>query len=634
MKKFTLSISFAIFFATIAHAGPDISWQSSTAKALKKIISIKKSLSVSSFKPQNGDLVVGYLDPNEIVTISGDYSLDGDILIVNNGILNIDSADFKINGDIRILGHGQMNVTGGTFTVVQEYIYEHDAFALESGELNFHGVTFQSSGQSWSNAFIDSAYYSLENCQIEKGFITTALLGNARAKIADTQVPGEFLCFSNTDLQIKNSDLLLIWLVLPDESSVDMSLPADTLISHWTFSATEPEISGIPYTMEVDSCTNVMWGLMSMTGSDATFRDSEFRTIGMIFTKPDSITVENITNESKHTDDEIAIPDRNLRLVNTEVHTWSFYAQAESKLTVQNCVFGELLAQDSSRVQIFNSVCDGTGGYLGAFNQSELLVIGSLIRSQVISRNYSVLVGAEAAFWGSEIDADESSVMLIANTATSVKPEAHSNSIIFEMQIPRIEGPVDDLIPVIGTAQLIKGPENPIQFDGYDLAFAEHFQQPNWRPMGIVHKEQVINDTLEIWNTSNLESGLYAIRLRLFHSFGEPIAIMSSAYLSINTDVELSKSNAINEDQFYLSQNYPNPFNSGSKIQFHLPTAVHVKISIFDIRGSEIATVLDSDLEKGIHEINFDASMLPSGVFFYRMTSGDFAQTRKFMVIK
>ena len=634
MKKIILSILFPIFFVSIISASPGISWQSSAIKTLRKVISVKKSLSVSSFQPQSTDLVIGYLDPNEIVTISKDYSLNGDILIVNNGVLNIDSADFKLNGDIRIFGHGQMNVTGGTFTVVQEYIYEHDAVVLEFGKLNFSDVTFQSSGQSWSNAFTDSAYYSLKNCQIEKGFITTALLGNSRAEITGTQVPGEFLCLSNPDLQIKNSDLMLIWLVLPDESAVEMSLPADTLISHWTFASTEPGISGIPYTMKVDSCTNVLWGLMSMTGSDAIFRGSEFRTVGLIFTKPDSITVENITNESKHADDEIAIPDRNLRLVDTEVHTWSFYAQGESKLTVQNCVFGELLAQDSSRVQILNSVCDGTGGYLGAFNQSELLIFGSLIRSQVISRHYSVLVGAEAAFWGSEIDADESSVMLIANTATSVAPEAHSNSIIFEMQIPRTEGLVDDRVPVMGTARLIKGPENPIQFDGYDLAFADDFEQPDWRPMGTVHKNQVINDTLEIWNTSGLQSGLYSTRLRLFHSFGEPIAITSSGYLSSNSDVKFSKSNAINEDQFYLSQNYPNPFNSSSKIQFHLPTASHVKISVFDIRGSEIATVLDSNLEKGMHEIKFDASKLPSGVFFYRMTSGDFVETRKFMVIK
>ncbi len=634
MKKLLLSVLLSAIFLNISLTQAALQWDGSTMDALKKIKLVNPPKQTSDFQPDAGDLVIGEVDPNEVVTITGNYFLDGDIFIVNNGILNIDSADFKINGNISIFGHGQLNVNGGTFTVMQNYIYEHNAWAIQAGKMRFKGVTFQASGQSWSNAFVDSAYYLLEDCKIQDGFITTVVANDARADIENTYLPGEFLCFYNADLRIKNSDLFLVWLILPDSSHVDYSLPGDSLIDNWVFSDILPGIENIPYTVAIDSSTNVMWGIMSMTGSEATFRDSEFRTIGLIFTSPDSIMVKNITNDSEHIDDKIEIPDRSLRLINSKVHTWSFYAQKESRLTVENCVFGELLAQDSSGVFVINSVCDGTGGYLGAFSQSELIVFGSLIRTQVIARDNSVLVGAEAAFWGSEIIADEYGIMLIANTATAVEPEAHSSAMIFEARVPQIDGLVDDEVPIVGTARLLKGPENPIQFLGYELAFTDQMDQPNWQSMGMLHSEQVVNDTLEIWNTAELDPGYYAIRIQLHHSFGEPIPIMGSAYLYPQTDIREENPSVINEDEFYLSQNYPNPFNSDSKIQFHLPMKSHVRISILNIRGREIARIMDSEMEKGLHQIEISGEKLPSGIFFCRMVAGSFVETRKIIVVK
>ena len=403
----------------------------------------------------DNDLIIGYPDPNEVVTITGDYYLDGNLTIVNNGVLNIDSADFKIDGDIVIMNKGQMNVNGGNFTVIQEFIYEHDAVVIQSGKMQFLGVQFKSSGQSWSNAFTNSASYVLKNSEISDGFITTAFLGQSNGIIDNTQMPGEFLCFGPNNLEITNSDLLLMWLVLPDSSVVESSLPRDPVVTEWNFSSAESNVVNIPYSLKIDSCTNVMWGLISISGSEALFTDTEFRTIGLMFQKPDSIVVSNITNESNHSDEIINVPDRTLQLINSEVQTWSFYASSNSNITVENCVFGELLAQDSSKVLINNSVCDGTGGYIAAFHQSFLLITGSLIRSQVISRQNGILVGVESAFWGREIDADESSVMFIANTATSVEPEAHQSAVIFEAQCPHVEGLMDDLVPILGTARII-----------------------------------------------------------------------------------------------------------------------------------------------------------------------------------
>lgn len=87
-------------------------------------------------------------------------------------------------------------------------------------------------------------------------------------------------------------------------------------------------------------------------------------------------------------------------------------------------------------------------------------------------------------------------------------------------------------------------------------------------------------------------------------------------------------------DEYALNQNYPNPFNPTTEIQYGLPEAGHATLTIYNITGQTVATPVNGWAEAGYHTINWDASMLPSGVYLYRLTVGNFAQTRKMMLIK
>jgi hypothetical protein len=86
--------------------------------------------------------------------------------------------------------------------------------------------------------------------------------------------------------------------------------------------------------------------------------------------------------------------------------------------------------------------------------------------------------------------------------------------------------------------------------------------------------------------------------------------------------------------QFSLSQNYPNPFNPATTIQFNMPKAGNVEVKVFDILGREVAVLVNEFKQVGTHTINFDASGLSSGVYFYTMKSGDFSTTKKMLLIK
>jgi len=94
------------------------------------------------------------------------------------------------------------------------------------------------------------------------------------------------------------------------------------------------------------------------------------------------------------------------------------------------------------------------------------------------------------------------------------------------------------------------------------------------------------------------------------------------------------RNNFSNIDEYKLEQNYPNPFNPFSTIKFELPKSSVVSLKVYDIPGREINELVNEFRTAGKYEVTFDASKLPSGVYFYRLQSENFVKTRKMVLIK
>lgn len=108
-------------------------------------------------------------------------------------------------------------------------------------------------------------------------------------------------------------------------------------------------------------------------------------------------------------------------------------------------------------------------------------------------------------------------------------------------------------------------------------------------------------------------SGVYRHDLSIVTNLTNPVAIPSS---------------------YRLSQNYPNPFNPSTSIRFEIPKSSFVKISVYDVTGREIDVIANERLQQGIYEKKWDASRFSSGVYFYKITAGDFTETKKMMLVK
>ena len=98
-----------------------------------------------------------------------------------------------------------------------------------------------------------------------------------------------------------------------------------------------------------------------------------------------------------------------------------------------------------------------------------------------------------------------------------------------------------------------------------------------------------------------------------------------TSVIKISSDIPMS---------FSLEQNYPNPFNANTIIPFSLPYSSHTNLKVYNMLGKEVSTLIEKNLSAGNHQIEWNASGIATGVYFYRLHAGTFIQTKKLVVIK
>ena len=127
----------------------------------------------------------------------------------------------------------------------------------------------------------------------------------------------------------------------------------------------------------------------------------------------------------------------------------------------------------------------------------------------------------------------------------------------------------------------------------------------------------------------NGKAGLYCYGNQ--SSFWDNLIIENLDYISttIQTDPR-----SVSIESFSLSQNYPNPFNPSTSIKFTLPEEENVRLVVYNSLGQTVQVLIDRELVSGNYEISFNAKMLPSGTYFYRISTGTNSQVRKMLLLK
>jgi hypothetical protein len=248
------------------------------------------------------------------------------------------------------------------------------------------------------------------------------------------------------------------------------------------------------------------------------------------------------------------------------------------------------------------------------------------ITAMTVSDNGDIfMVGHESPFGGSDFSTLSYRYNPVTQEYTFYKPLDPDSTGNFSNQLWAVEVAPNGLIYAVGRVHYI--------YNGlhYRRAMIQSFDGESWR----LHPVPETFDGghySELWGmTTHANNQVYSVGLfRPVGSYDRQTLVMHNEIITDVPGEEISFS----PSQFLLHQNYPNPFNPSTTIKFSVPESGNTTIRVFNLLGSEVATLLNEMKQPGTHEVSFDAASLPSGTYFYLMESGNFREVKKMILIK
>lgn len=159
---------------------------------------------------------------------------------------------------------------------------------------------------------------------------------------------------------------------------------------------------------------------------------------------------------------------------------------------------------------------------------------------------------------------------------------------------------------------------------GFQVERTNDVNSGSWENIGFINGKGNSNDANNYTYTdSKLTSGKYYYRIKQIDYNGV------YEYFNLSSVVEINL-----PGKFSLSQNYPNPFNPATKIEFQISSQADVSLTVSDITGKTIATLVNKNLQAGYYKIDFNGSSLSSGTYFYTLKAGDNVSVKKMVLVK
>lgn len=266
---------------------------------------------------------------------------------------------------------------------------------------------------------------------------------------------------------------------------------------------------------------------------------------------------------------------------------------------------------------------------------------GATIKNCVVMGNFgSLSYNAGSGFW---INNNNGSLPKIIENCTVVKNSAaagtggiysNTSTTIIRNSIIR-DNSSPGGAPYIGTANITYSNTN-IETPGTgNINIPPQFDTANFI-LGLSSPCIDAGDTASVFNdktSSTPGMALYPSRGTLRNDMGAYGGGLA-AILHSNTFVNIRKISSTIPDKFELEQNYPNPFNPVTNFEFRIPDFGFINLSIYDITGKKVASLINQNLQAGEYKMTWTATGFPSGVYFYKLTSNKFSEVKKMTLIK
>ena len=216
------------------------------------------------------------------------------------------------------------------------------------------------------------------------GGMTVELSEGGKVTLDQVQNPGEFVIAVNAELRISGSSGVMLWLTLGPDQEDDLTLPDGAAVESWS--------AGNGLDVKLKDCTNVMWGVLSVQRGKGSVVNSRLRGCGIICGGSSSFELKDLQNRRDLVDFPITLWDRSLRFRSSRVEAFNVYTTHSARLRVEASTIGEAMTFGESRIDLDNTVVDGTGGYVGATESSTIRLRNCKLHCLVLARDNATII--------------------------------------------------------------------------------------------------------------------------------------------------------------------------------------------------------------------------------------------------
>ncbi len=484
-----------------------------------------------------GDTIVVGDSPAETLRVSGTWSHSGPIFVINDGVLLFDGASATLDGNLFVLNRGKVIIDSSFIYFPQRFNYQYGYILANEGEVIITNTETFFNGYTFGVAVVDSARF-IERYVRNRDFTTFGAFGESPyIEVEYTDNVGEIVVGRKGRYVVRHSDTLLLWHRFPPRCTVSVVFPSPSdTVFHYTFDSTLSSVSGIEYSVLIDTTTGVMWGMTVEDSSSVTVSSSYVRSVGIFFRGSDTLSISGIANGSSYTSYTVPIPDRYLHFNDTYVNTFSLYPMDSAVVYARGCIVGEALPIGHSYLDLTDSYVDGSGGYLGSTENTLNLTTFTSITTNLQATDNSILVfvySAQAGLFG-QVVASGNAIMVIGQSSTLEYPEVYEHAFAWVSNIKTpAYAPVDSVVFVRGDAYGEAGPLGSfLRFTSYSLYY-QMAGDSAWVPIVEGVPSQVKDGLLAVWDTRGLPPGMYFLKLKTEVSTGDSISVLKAINLGV-----------------------------------------------------------------------------------------------------
>jgi hypothetical protein len=568
-----------------------------------------------------GDLLLGA--GRDSLIVNRDTVITGNVLALGHSAIRLNGGTLEVHGSIMLVDSATFVSSGGILSFPQDYLYQYSLGATRRSTISLRNTTVRITNGNANAAVMDDARWEFHNVQMPLSFFTMSVANHGTLLVDSCPVSGEYIFADSSTASFSHSAMIISWPWMQEKQSADVTFP-DTGVARWVFPDSARSHSGIFYRVNFADCHNVLWMLLHVSGASLTIRNSHVRAIGVVIRGKDSVSVAGVANGAQYTDWTFPDTNRTLRLINSTVTTWNYYPFDRSRLSLTNCIFGELLGTGFSQSWLNASTCDGTGGYFSATDSAHVEAVFSTFTCPVFARMRSTvfLIASTIRLLGpiATITAERAGSILLANCTVNGIPKAYDTSLVV---LGGIDGPArvtgNVSYDITGAATIINGPLNAVRFTHYSLSYAPK-GTTNFTLIGDIDSVATVHGVLGNWRAPSVP-GSYILRVCLAHNFGDSLCITADVEVDPPNHVEWNATQPLGAGLAL----YPLP--AASELSVRVEPLFRGMISVYDALGR---TVRVESVAGTITRI--DLQGLPAGAYQVRV-AGEDSDTRRVILI-